>query len=105
METPFTEKLKNWAERSTFHAIPNFTQTDRISVKILWAVCLIASSAYCAKVLIVNTIDFTRNQVETVIKIDRESDASFPTVTVRNYFQSFKAPKGQLLAERSLGLE
>ena len=82
METPFLEKMKNWAERSTFHAVPNFTQTDRISVKILWAVCLIISSSYCAKVLIVNTIEYARHNVETVIKIDRESDALFPTVTL-----------------------
>ena len=76
------EKLVSLAERSTFHAIPNIVQTDSTTIKLIWAVCLIMSAGYCAKVLITNTVDYFRYEVETVIKIDRESEAEFPTITL-----------------------
>lgn len=75
------EELKSWGERSTFHAIPQLSTNERISVKVMWAICLIASAGYCGKVLVKSVTDYWNYDVDTVVEILRDTDADFPTVT------------------------
>jgi hypothetical protein len=77
------EKLQNWAERTTFHAIPNIATSDRTSVKVIWAICLIFSTGYCSYNLIKQVITYYSYEVETVVKIERDPNDfyKFPTIS------------------------
>lgn len=78
------EKLKLWGERSTFHAIPQISYSDRKSIKVLWTVCLLASSVYCGNLLVRNVLDYLNFDVNTVVEVLRDSGSDFPTVTFCN---------------------
>ena len=78
------EKLYNWGEKSTFHAIPNITVNDRYLVKAIWLICLLASTGVCFNNIILNLIAFSKYEVDTVYEILQDSDVEFPTVSFCN---------------------
>ena len=82
-----SSKLKSFAERSTWHAIPSIAASDRIIVKIVWFIGFTTCIVLCIKNLINLFIDFTNFDVETVVEILRDNDAFFPTVTVCSSLQ------------------
>ena len=86
-DTKLIDQLKGFAERSTWHAIPNIAASDRVFVKIIWLVGMIISFSLCLILLIKNLIDFLNFEVETVVEILRDSDALFPTVTICSSLQ------------------
>lgn len=75
------EKLREFGERSTFHGIPSLVSTERVFIRIIWMMCIVASGIYCVYTIAGNTRDFFSYQVETVIEVKHEANADFPTVT------------------------
>lgn len=78
------EKLRLWAEKTTIHAIPNITTTERNLVRVIWIICLLASSGYCGYLVIQSLIDYLKFEVNTVYAIERETDTDFPTISICN---------------------
>jgi hypothetical protein len=78
------EKIIDYGSRSTVNGIPNILTTDRISVRIIWILCLLVSAGYCSRICISNLLGYLQYDVETVVEILRDSEAEFPTVTFCN---------------------
>lgn len=78
----YKEKLKEWAEKSSVHAIPQLVISKNYLVKLLWLGCLLLSGFFCGKTVVNNLIDYFSYSVDTVVQIDRDSNVNFPTVTI-----------------------
>lgn len=80
-KSEFNKDFRSWAERSTFHGLPQIISSERIAVKVIWSVCLLASWSYCGKLLVNSVSDYWNYDVNTVVEILRDTDANFPTIT------------------------
>ena len=78
----YIEKLKDWAAKSSVHAIPQLVISKNYLVKLLWLSCLVLSGFFCGKTVINNLVDFFSYSVDTVGQIDRDSNVNFPTVSI-----------------------
>ena len=81
------EKLKNWCEKTTFHAIPNIASNEQVALKLMWTLCLLASLGYCCRILASSVIDYYEYRVLTTIEIVQESSSQFPAITICNLNQ------------------
>lgn len=80
----FREKIFNWCERTTFHAVPNIATNDHFILKFMWSVCLLASLGYCCRILTSSIIEFYEYNVLTTYEIVQESSSLFPVITICN---------------------
>ncbi|CAF0813363.1 unnamed protein product [Brachionus calyciflorus] len=80
----FRTKLKEWAECSSIHAIPNISRNESIIIKILWAICFLIAMAYCLYGLTCTTISFFNYETNSQITFYRVSSIEFPTVSFCN---------------------
>jgi hypothetical protein len=78
----YMEKFVHWAEKSSFHAVPQMVISKNYLVKLLWLCCLILSTYACGKTVVTNLIDYFSYSVDTVLELDRDGQATFPTVTI-----------------------
>lgn len=78
----YKEKIIGWAEKSSFHGIPQITGSKNYLVKLVWLGCLVASSYLCGKTVVTNLIDYFSYSVDTVVQLDRDSNVNFPAVTI-----------------------
>lgn len=78
----YSEKIRRWAEKSSFHAIPQMVSSKNYLVKLVWVCCLLGSTFLGGKTVITNLIDYFSYSVNTVIRLDRDAQVSFPTVTI-----------------------
>lgn len=76
------EKLVNWCEKTTFHAIPNIATNKHIFLKLMWMFCLLASVSYCCSVLTSSITDYYKYGVLTIFDVVQKSSATFPAVIV-----------------------
>jgi hypothetical protein len=81
------EKLKNWCEKTTFHAIPNIASNEQVVLKLMWTFCLLASLGYCCRILTSSVTDYYEYRVLTTIEIVQESSSHFPAITICNLNQ------------------
>ena len=90
-------KIKSLLEGSTSHGIPNLMRTNRISIKILWALCFLASVSFCSYMVFKIVADFLN--YETVSKIERitEIESKFPTISFCNVNPFTTSESEQLL--------
>lgn len=80
-KSELNQEFKSWAERSTFHGLPQIISSERISIKLIWSICLLASWSYCGKLLVNSVSDYWNYDVNTVVEILRDTNADFPSVT------------------------
>lgn len=80
-KTELKQEFKSWAERSTFHGLPQIISSERISIKLIWSICLLASWSYCGRLLVNSVSDYWNYDVNTVVEILRDTNADFPSVT------------------------
>ena len=76
------KKVKRWAGRTSFHAIPHIAATKSNIIKIVWVIFLLISTVFCGYLLISETVKFLSFPVNTVVQISRDSNAIFPAVTL-----------------------
>jgi Amiloride-sensitive sodium channel len=69
---------------STAHALPNIFRTSNVALKCIWIACLIASTAYCMKSVIVSFQDFLSYPSYVSTTIVQEIPTKFPAVTICN---------------------
>lgn len=79
----YSEALKNWAKKSSFHGIPQICISGNYVVKFVWLCCILVSGFACGKTVVTNLIDYFSYSVDTVLELGRESQQPvFPTVTI-----------------------
>lgn len=77
-------KYFTWAENTSFHGIPHIFIAKKISVKLLWIVCILVS--LCGGLILIknNFNSFFKYEVRTIFSIDSKSDILFPTISICN---------------------
>ena len=78
----FMKKVKKWAGKTSFHAVPHIAASKSNFIKIIWVIFLLASTVFCGYLLISETMRFLGFNVNTVVQITRDSNALFPAVTL-----------------------
>ena len=78
------ESIKTTLEGSSIHAIPNIVRNKYISLKMLWLLCFLASSAGLGYFLSLTISDFLTYPVITNIEINHVQQLIFPIVTICN---------------------
>jgi hypothetical protein len=68
----------NAATKTTMHGLPGIFQAKYLLVKIMWAICLLASTGVCAYLLIKSVQDFLEYGVVTVTSNVYERPTLFP---------------------------
>lgn len=77
-----SEKLEVCGEKSTIHGVPFYIRAERIPVKIMWGVIILASTGYCAYSVVASFMSYLKYEVDTNVEILRDSDAQFPAVSI-----------------------
>ena len=93
------KKLKDLAETSTSHGLPNIVRTNRLSIKLLWTICLLASVGACIYMVYKSVNDYYSYGVVTQIQVINENSPLFPTITICN-INPFSSIYGQNLIEK-----
>ena len=52
----YKEAINEWALHTTAHGIPSIADTNKNSIRILWTLCLLASTVYCGYQLNLNIL-------------------------------------------------
>lgn len=78
------ERLREWAVKSTFHAIPSIVQNEKSIIKIIWVLFLLISSSYCGYGIVKSFQDYFKYEVNTLISTERVDSLEFPTITICN---------------------
>ncbi|CAF0707240.1 unnamed protein product [Brachionus calyciflorus] len=85
-------------ESSTSHGFPNIVRNESFILKLMWTLCLLVSSGYCAYCLTKSFQDYFSYETDTQMKFKRVSQIEFPTVTFCNKFAA-DLNKGNWLSE------
>ncbi len=76
------KKIKKWAGKTSFHAVPHIAASKNNVIKIIWLIFLLISTGFCGYLLISESVRFFSFNVNTVVQITRDSAAKFPAVTI-----------------------
>ena len=76
------KKLIELSQSSSSHGFPNIFRTQRISIKLLWAVCFILSVAICSYMIFQTMNDYLDYNVVTTTEFISELVSEFPAVTI-----------------------
>jgi hypothetical protein len=89
----FKRKFLGLIETSTSHGLPNIVRTNRLSIKILWTVCLLAAIGGCSYMVFKSISDYYEHETVTKIEKITELKSRFPTVSIcnRDPLTTFKA--------------
>ncbi|RNA25614.1 amiloride-sensitive sodium channel subunit gamma-like [Brachionus plicatilis] len=75
------EKFDHWFDNTKLHGIPLIKISETKPVKTFWLICFFAAFTACASFLVKDLVKFSKHDVETVIKISRDTNFVFPTVS------------------------
>jgi hypothetical protein len=79
-------RFHQWALDSTAHGIPRIFETDKLILRIMWAVCFLLSTAACCYVITCGVLDYLEFNTNTQIRIvSQYDDFQFPQVSICNY--------------------
>ena len=89
----FKNKFLELIETSTSHGLPNIVRTNRLSIKILWSICLLAAIGGCSYMVFKSISDYYEHDTVTKIEKITELKSRFPTVSIcnRDPLTTFKA--------------
>lgn len=76
--------IRNSMEVSTFHAIPNIARTKKTSVKVMWILILIVSSALCGFLVTKTILQYLSYEVYNKFNVAFETPTEFPTISLCN---------------------
>jgi hypothetical protein len=79
--TSIKDKVMNWGEKTTIHALPIVFESRHIVVKLIAFVLFVVSFCLCAQNMISNLITFLSYPVDTVLVVTRETNTIFPAVS------------------------
>lgn len=78
------ELFVEWSLVSTSHGWPSIFRVKRFYLKVMWAICFLASTGYCGFLVIMSIYDYLEYQVVTKIRLVSEKPVTFPAVTICN---------------------
>ena len=78
------KKVASLLESSTSHGIPNIIRTNRISIKVLWSVCVLAALAGCSFMVIKSVTDYLEYDTVSKTEFITEIPTQFPTFSFCN---------------------
>lgn len=84
LATEIKEKFLEWCSFSTTHGIPNLSRANTKTTKLLWLICLIASSAYCFYSIVSIFMSYFAYSVIINIEVVEKAPVDFPAVTICN---------------------
>jgi len=67
---------------STSHGVPNLMRSDRLFVKIIWAISILVAIGVCAGFIIQNTTSYLEFDVFTKTKIYYKQEVNLPALTI-----------------------
>ena len=69
-------------EGSSIHALPNIVRNKYYSIKVVWFVCFIASTAGCCFLIIQSVNDYLSFDVVTKIQVKEKDKITFPMIKI-----------------------
>ena len=76
--------LVDAGQSSTSHGIPNIIRAQYNSLKVLWSILFVLSTAACSYLIFKSLSQFFDNEIVTMIEIKNDISLEFPTITVCN---------------------
>ena len=77
-------QVKEWAERTSIHALPNIASNDNKIVKVIWVLFLIVFTGLNIFFVSSTVLEFFEFKTDTLIVLEREAEFEFPTITFCN---------------------
>ncbi|CAF0751388.1 unnamed protein product [Brachionus calyciflorus] len=77
--------VKEALSKSTSHGIPNIVSTDKWSIRLIWIVSTLLSTALCGLLIAQNFLNYYEYEVTTKIREKYDYVVEFPSVTVCNF--------------------
>lgn len=74
-------RIEKVLSMSSVHGIPNIIQSDKISIKSMWFLCLLASTGLCAYFISKSAIDYSNFDVITQYAVINEAQSQFPSIS------------------------
>ena len=78
------EIIGKWLRETTAHGIPNLMKTEKISIKIMWLICVLISTGLCSYIIITNINSYFTYEAVTKIREINEFPSIFPTISICN---------------------
>jgi hypothetical protein len=69
---------------SSIHAVPNMVKDNFLIVRLIWLVCFLTSTSFCAYFIILSIQEYFTYEVVTNIRLHNEMPFIFPMVTICN---------------------
>ena len=69
-------------EGSSIHAIPNIVRNKYLAIKLVWTLCFLVSSAYCAYFICNAVSKYYQREVVSRINVKSEPRLPFPIVSI-----------------------
>jgi hypothetical protein len=82
--TLIKERLVELISSSTFHALPNIVKTKSKVVKVMWIVCFLVSSGFCANLVIQSLTNYLKFDVVSLTRAVYEPFSEFPAILLCN---------------------
>ena len=74
--------IKETCESSSIHAIPNITKNKYYSIKLVWLVCFLISTAFCGYSIFNSLVDYFQYNVVTKMVVEKANKLIFPIITI-----------------------
>ena len=74
--------IKETAEFSTSHGIPNIVRSQSYFLKIMWLLCFLVSSGGCAYLVYRSISNYLEFEVVTKINVLSEVPSPFPSISI-----------------------
>lgn len=81
--------IKKLMKNTSINGIPNLISSSSLSVKIIWIICLLVSSASCAYFIVYTVLNYLRYEVISTTNPIYEGESQFPTLTFCSTIQPF----------------
>ena len=82
IRTKILKKIFELSENSTSHGIPSILRTNRLTIRILWTDCLLASISGCSYMVYKTISDYLNYETVSKIEYITELKSEFPTVSI-----------------------
>ena len=93
--------VRDWAEVSTAHGIPNYVRTDIVLLRVFWTLAFLLSCGYCFFLIITMVLSYFTYGVNTSSQLVIESPTNFPAVDICN-LTPFSTVSAQILIQNIL---
>ncbi|RNA14819.1 acid-sensing ion channel 1-like [Brachionus plicatilis] len=78
------EKLSQWSDNSTIHAISHISHSDSKLIRLIWLTFFLSAFGYFSYLIVQSTITYLKYGITTQVSYERVVSLEFPTVTFCN---------------------